>query len=67
MTKIKYYYNEESCSYEPVKTPLKIKLIRITSYLTLAGIIALFPVMVIFLVAQRLIVRGGATVGSVKG
>jgi murein DD-endopeptidase MepM/ murein hydrolase activator NlpD len=40
MTKIKYYYNEESCSYEPVKIPLKIKLFRITSYLTLAGIIA---------------------------
>ena len=33
----------------------------------LAGLIALFPVLVIFLVAQRLIVRGGATVGSVKG
>jgi multiple sugar transport system permease protein len=33
----------------------------------LAGMIALFPVLVIFLVAQRLIVRGGATVGSVKG
>ncbi|MDF1513471.1 MAG: carbohydrate ABC transporter permease [Anaerolineae bacterium] len=34
---------------------------------TLAGLIALFPVLIIFLVAQRLIVRGGATVGSVKG
>ena len=32
-----------------------------------AGILALAPVLVIFLVAQRLIVRGGATVGSVKG
>ncbi|RLD23757.1 MAG: M23 family peptidase [Bacteroidetes bacterium] len=40
MTKIKYYYNEESCSYEPVKIPLKIKLFRITGYLFLAGIIA---------------------------
>ncbi|MDF1513468.1 MAG: carbohydrate ABC transporter permease [Anaerolineae bacterium] len=34
---------------------------------TLAGIVALAPVLVIFLVAQRMIVRGGATVGSVKG
>jgi ABC-type maltose transport system permease subunit len=33
----------------------------------LAGLIALFPVLVVFMVAQRLIVRGGATVGSVKG
>ncbi len=32
-----------------------------------AGLIALTPVLIIFLVAQRLIVRGGATVGSVKG
>jgi multiple sugar transport system permease protein len=32
-----------------------------------AGLIALAPVLIIFLVAQRLIVRGGATVGSVKG
>ena len=40
MTKIKYYYNEETCSYEPVNTPLKIKFLRITGYLFLAGIIA---------------------------
>ena len=33
----------------------------------LAGLIALFPVLIVFLVAQRMIVRGGATVGSVKG
>jgi multiple sugar transport system permease protein len=33
----------------------------------LAGIIALTPGLIIFLVAQRMIVRGGATVGSVKG
>ena len=32
-----------------------------------AGLLALTPVLIIFLVAQRLIVRGGATVGSVKG
>jgi multiple sugar transport system permease protein len=32
-----------------------------------AGLIALTPVLIIFLVAQRMIVRGGATVGSVKG
>jgi ABC-type maltose transport system permease subunit len=29
--------------------------------------VALFPVLLIFLVTQRMIVRGGATVGSVKG
>jgi multiple sugar transport system permease protein len=33
----------------------------------LAGLIALFPVLIVFLAAQRMIVRGGATVGSVKG
>ena len=33
----------------------------------LAGLIALFPVLIVFLAAQRLIVRGGATVGSVEG
>jgi multiple sugar transport system permease protein len=33
---------------------------------TLAGLIALFPVLVVFLFAQSMIVRGGATVGSVK-
>ena len=33
----------------------------------LAGMIALLPVLIVFLVAQRLIVRGGATVGSIKG
>jgi multiple sugar transport system permease protein len=32
-----------------------------------AGLIALTPVLIIFLTAQRMIVRGGATVGSVKG
>jgi multiple sugar transport system permease protein len=33
----------------------------------LAGLLALFPVLVVFMAAQRMIVRGGATVGSVKG
>ena len=40
MAKIKYYYNEESCSYEPLKTSTRIKLLRISLYLFAATLIA---------------------------
>jgi murein DD-endopeptidase MepM/ murein hydrolase activator NlpD len=39
MTKTKYYYNEETCSYEPVEIPLKSKVFRALVYLSLATII----------------------------
>jgi ABC-type maltose transport system permease subunit len=39
----------------------------IARWVAAAGLIALFPVLIVFVVAQSMIVRGGATVGSVKG
>ncbi|MEN8249069.1 MAG: M23 family metallopeptidase [Bacteroidota bacterium] len=41
MTKTKYFYNEETCSYEPVITPLRNKLARIFFYLLGASLVAL--------------------------
>lgn len=40
MTKVKYYYNEETCAYEPVETPLKTKLIRYFFYFLSATLVA---------------------------
>jgi murein DD-endopeptidase MepM/ murein hydrolase activator NlpD len=40
MTKIKYYYNKETCSYEIVKISLLIKLFRVLIFLTIATAIA---------------------------
>ena len=39
MTKIKYFYNEETCSYEPVETSFSTKLLRITLYLIAALVV----------------------------
>lgn len=39
MTKIKYYYNEETCSYEPVETSLSTKLLKISLYLFAALVV----------------------------
>ncbi len=40
MTKVKYYYNEETCAYEPVETPLKARLWRYFFYLLSATLVA---------------------------
>ena len=40
MTKIKYYYNKESCSYEPVETSPLIKIFRVFLYMFIATVIA---------------------------
>lgn len=40
MTKTKYFYNEETCSYEPVVTPLKTKLGLVFFYLLGASVLA---------------------------
>ena len=41
MTKIKYYYNEETCSYEITKTSPLVKVLRVSLYLFIATVIAL--------------------------
>lgn len=40
MTKIKYYYNKETCSYEIIETSLFTKVLRVSLYLFIAGIVA---------------------------
>lgn len=40
MTKIKYYYNEETCSYEPVKLSFKVKFFRTLGFVLSAALVA---------------------------
>ncbi len=40
MAKITYYYNTESCNYEPVKATRKDVFIQILGFLTISGILA---------------------------
>lgn len=40
MTKIKYYYNEETCSYEPVERSLKTKILLGLGYLLMAALVS---------------------------
>jgi len=40
MTKIKYYYNKETCSYDIIETSLFSKVLRVSLYLFIAGIVA---------------------------
>lgn len=40
MAKVTYYYNTESCNYEPVKVTRKDILLQIIGFLTISGILA---------------------------